>query len=113
MIVLWSARSLVTVPVRSWDLCCGVGVVCLLAGVALGEACTIVLRGASSHILEEADRSLHDALCVLSETVSRAAPQALCTQQKLKVAVATLTLQLAYVLLERLGKAQSGCKLLG
>lgn len=40
------------------------------AGVALGEACTIVLRGASSHILEEADRSLHDALCVLSETVS-------------------------------------------
>lgn len=45
---------------------------CLLlhAGVALGEACTIVLRGASSHILEEADRSLHDALCVLSETVS-------------------------------------------
>lgn len=39
------------------------------AGVALGEACTIVLRGASSHILEEADRSLHDALCVLGETV--------------------------------------------
>lgn len=35
----------------------------------MGEACTIVLRGASSHILEEADRSLHDALCVLSETV--------------------------------------------
>jgi hypothetical protein len=41
-------------------------------GVALGEACTIVLRGASTHILEEADRSLHDALCVLSETVSAA-----------------------------------------
>ncbi|KIY98302.1 T-complex protein 1 subunit beta [Monoraphidium neglectum] len=39
------------------------------SGVALGEACTIVLRGASTHILEEADRSLHDALCVLSETV--------------------------------------------
>ncbi|WIA38539.1 hypothetical protein OEZ86_001857 [Tetradesmus obliquus] len=39
------------------------------SGVALGEACTIVLRGASSHILEEADRSLHDALCVLGETV--------------------------------------------
>lgn len=32
-------------------------------------ACTIVLRGASSHILEEADRSLHDALCVLVDTV--------------------------------------------
>jgi len=43
--------------------------VVVAAGVALGEACTIVLRGASSHILEEADRSLHDALCVLSETV--------------------------------------------
>uniref|UniRef100_A0A7S0UYV1 CCT-beta n=1 Tax=Polytomella parva TaxID=51329 RepID=A0A7S0UYV1_9CHLO len=39
-------------------------------GVASGEACTIVLRGASSHILEEADRSLHDALCVLKETVA-------------------------------------------
>jgi T-complex protein 1 subunit beta len=40
-----------------------------LTGVALGEACTIVLRGASSHILDEAERSLHDALCVLHETV--------------------------------------------
>jgi len=35
----------------------------------LGKACTIVLRGASSHILEEAERSLHDALCVLVATV--------------------------------------------
>lgn len=35
----------------------------------LGEACTIVLRGASSHILDEAERSLHDALCVIVETV--------------------------------------------
>lgn len=39
------------------------------SGVALGEACTIVLRGASTHILDEADRSLHDALCVLQATV--------------------------------------------
>lgn len=39
------------------------------SGVALGEACTIVLRGASSHILDEAERSLHDALCVLQATV--------------------------------------------
>jgi hypothetical protein len=37
--------------------------------VELGEACTLVLRGASSHILEEAERSIHDALCVLNETV--------------------------------------------
>jgi T-complex protein 1 subunit beta len=32
-----------------------------------GEACTIVLRGASQHILDEAERSLHDALCVVSQ----------------------------------------------
>jgi len=40
------------------------------SGVAMGEACTIVLRGASQHILDEAERSLHDALCVLSQTVN-------------------------------------------
>lgn len=39
------------------------------SGCAGGQACTIVLRGASSHLLEEADRSLHDALCVLTETI--------------------------------------------
>jgi T-complex protein 1 subunit beta len=39
------------------------------SGVALGEACTVVLRGATSQILDEAERSLHDALCVLTQTV--------------------------------------------
>lgn len=39
------------------------------SGVKAGEACTIVLRGSSSHLLDEAERSLHDALCVLVETV--------------------------------------------
>lgn len=39
------------------------------SGVAKAEACTIVLRGASSHLLDEAERSMHDALCVLSQTV--------------------------------------------
>ncbi|OAE23893.1 hypothetical protein AXG93_1217s1050 [Marchantia polymorpha subsp. ruderalis] len=39
------------------------------SGVELGQACTIVLRGASSHVLDEAERSLHDALCVLASTV--------------------------------------------
>jgi len=39
------------------------------SGVELGEACTVVLRGATQQILDEADRSLHDALCVLSQTV--------------------------------------------
>jgi T-complex protein 1 subunit beta len=38
-------------------------------GVALGEACTIVIRGATQQILDEAERSLHDALCVLTATV--------------------------------------------
>lgn len=39
------------------------------SGVEMGAACTIVLRGASTHVLDEAERSLHDALCVLSQTV--------------------------------------------
>ncbi|XP_060084146.1 T-complex protein 1 subunit beta-like [Ylistrum balloti] len=39
------------------------------SGVAMGEACTIVLRGATKQILDEADRSIHDALCVLTQTV--------------------------------------------
>lgn len=39
------------------------------SGVAAGEACTVVLRGATSQMVEEADRSLHDALSVLSQTV--------------------------------------------
>jgi len=42
------------------------------SGVALGEACTIVLRGASQHLLDEAERSLHDALCVLVGVVEEA-----------------------------------------
>lgn len=39
------------------------------SGVKAGEACTVVLRGATHQILDEAERSLHDALCVLSQTV--------------------------------------------
>ncbi len=38
-------------------------------GCAAGEACTIVLRGASMQLLDEAERSLHDALCVLKTVV--------------------------------------------
>jgi T-complex protein 1 subunit beta len=40
-------------------------------GCAQNEACSIVLRGASTHVLEEADRSLHDALAVLHQTVQQ------------------------------------------
>lgn len=32
----------------------------------LGNACSIVLRGSTQQILDEAERSLHDALCVLT-----------------------------------------------
>lgn len=39
------------------------------SGVPLGEACSIVIRGATQQIIDEADRSLHDALCVLATTV--------------------------------------------
>jgi T-complex protein 1 subunit beta len=39
------------------------------SGCAAGEACTVVLRGATMQMLDEAERSLHDALCVLSQTV--------------------------------------------
>ncbi|RIB17055.1 T-complex protein 1 subunit beta [Gigaspora rosea] len=39
------------------------------SGVAAGEACTIVLRGATNQLLDEAERSLHDALSVLTQTV--------------------------------------------
>uniref|UniRef100_A0A3B0NC24 CCT-beta n=1 Tax=Theileria annulata TaxID=5874 RepID=A0A3B0NC24_THEAN len=40
------------------------------SGCARGGACTIILRGASTHVLDEAERSLHDALAVLSETLN-------------------------------------------
>jgi len=42
------------------------------SGVPLGEACSVVLRGATQQILDEADRSLHDALCVLTTHVKEA-----------------------------------------
>jgi len=41
------------------------------SGCAENEACTIVLRGASTHVLDEAERSLHDALAVLFQTVTQ------------------------------------------
>jgi len=40
-------------------------------GCKSNGACTIVLRGANTHILEEAERSIHDALCVLTQTVQK------------------------------------------
>jgi T-complex protein 1 subunit beta len=39
------------------------------SGTSAGEACSIVLRGSGSHILDEAERSLHDVICVLIAAV--------------------------------------------
>jgi len=39
------------------------------SGVESGSACSVVLRGASGHLLDEAERSLHDAICVIYSTV--------------------------------------------
>ena len=39
------------------------------SGCVKNEACTIVLRGSGCHILDEAERSLHDAICVLIKAV--------------------------------------------
>jgi len=38
-------------------------------GTKAGEACSIVLRGSGSHILDEAERSFHDVICVLIAAV--------------------------------------------
>lgn len=39
------------------------------SGVPVGKACTIVIRGATQQILDEAQRSIHDVLCVLSRVI--------------------------------------------
>jgi len=39
------------------------------SGCSRNEACTIVLRGSGQHIVDEAERSLHDAICVLIAAV--------------------------------------------
>jgi|Transcript_43 T-complex protein 1 subunit beta len=59
------------------------------SGCASGEACTVVLRGASTHVLDEAERSLHDALCVLSRTVreTRTIPGGGCCETRMARAI--------------------------
>ncbi|KAK0079187.1 hypothetical protein PV325_002894 [Microctonus aethiopoides] len=59
------------------------------SGVPLGEACTVVIRGATQQILDEAERSLHDALCVLTATVreSRIVYGGGCSEMIMAVAV--------------------------
>jgi len=43
------------------------------SGCPNSQASSIVLRGANTHVVDEAHRSLHDALCVLSQTVNNTA----------------------------------------
>lgn len=59
------------------------------SGCRSGEACTIVLRGASTHVLDEAERSLHDALCVLTRCVAenRTVPGGGCTEVRMARAI--------------------------
>merc|ERR1712070_561125 len=59
------------------------------SGCKGGEACSIVLRGASSHLLDEAERSLHDALCVLTQTVkeTRTIPGGGCAEMAMACAM--------------------------
>ena len=40
------------------------------SGCTANEASTIVLRGSGLHVLDEAERSMHDAICVLSQIIS-------------------------------------------
>lgn len=54
---------------RIEEVMIGESTVIRFSGLPQGEACTIVLRGTSQHILDEAERSIHDALCVISQTV--------------------------------------------
>ena len=39
------------------------------SGCKQNESCSVILRGSSGHLLDEAERSLHDALCVLVKTI--------------------------------------------
>jgi len=60
------------------------------SGCEKNEACTIVLRGASTHLLDEAERSLHDALCVLSQAAAKESRTVLgagCSEMIMAIAV--------------------------
>ena len=39
-----------------------------ISGVVAGEACTVLLRVSTNQMVDEAERSLHDALSLLSQT---------------------------------------------
>jgi len=41
----------------------------LVKGCANTQACTLLIRGANDYMLDEVDRSLHDALCIVKRTL--------------------------------------------
>lgn len=47
----------------------GDGELMYFRGCKNGRACTVVLRGANEFMLDEMDRSLHDALCVIKRMI--------------------------------------------
>ncbi|KAK7439297.1 T-complex protein 1 subunit beta [Stygiomarasmius scandens] len=76
-----------------------------------GSACTVVLRGSTNQIVDEAERSLHDALSVLSQTASNESRTVLgggCSEMLMACAVDTLarkTTGKKSVAVESFGKA--------
>lgn len=75
----------------------GEDVLLRFSGVQKGEACSIVIRGATQQIIDEADRSLHDALCVLTATVkeSRIVFGGGCSEVLMAVAIAKEAINVA------------------
>eukprot|EP01086_Lenisia_limosa_P006418 TRINITY_DN25219_c0_g1_i2.p1 TRINITY_DN25219_c0_g1~~TRINITY_DN25219_c0_g1_i2.p1 ORF type:complete len:288 (+),score=124.74 TRINITY_DN25219_c0_g1_i2:200-1063(+) len=67
------------------------------SGCARGEACSVVLRGPTRHLLDEAERSIHDALCVLTTTVqhTRTVLGGGCSEMLMSVAVDELAAKTA------------------
>ena len=51
----------------------GDGELLYFRGCSSQRACTVVLRGANEFLLDEMDRALHDALCVLKRIVESSA----------------------------------------
>lgn len=41
----------------------------MIRGSANARACTVLLRGANDYMLDEMDRSLHDAFCVVKRVL--------------------------------------------
>jgi T-complex protein 1 subunit beta len=67
---MYGKKGFLYLDTRFWlQVMIGEDTLLRFGGVALGEACTVVIRGATQQILDEAERSLHDALCVLAATV--------------------------------------------